>query len=77
MLLALRSAVGAGGEACCRNSEETALKTRYRWEDNIKTGLKEIGWEGVDWIKLAQDRDKRRAVVNVTVIIWVVQNVIS
>jgi hypothetical protein len=29
-------------------------KPRGRWENNIKTGLKEIGWEGVDWIHLAQ-----------------------
>jgi hypothetical protein len=27
-------------------------KPGRRWEDNIKTGLKEIGWEGVDWIDL-------------------------
>jgi hypothetical protein len=32
--------------------------TRCRWEDIIKMGLKEIGWKGVDWIDLAQDRDK-------------------
>jgi len=70
----LRSAVGAGHVVGAH--EETALKTRYRWEDNIKTGRKEIGWEGVDWINLAQDRDKRRTVVNTTVILWVVQNVI-
>jgi hypothetical protein len=33
--------------------------------DNIKMGLSEIGWGGVDWIGLAQDRDKWRALVNV------------
>jgi hypothetical protein len=32
--------------------------------DNIKMDLLEIGWGGVDWIGLAQDRDKWRAVVN-------------
>jgi hypothetical protein len=35
-----------------------------RWVDNIKMGLLEIGWGGVDWIGLAQDRDKWRALVN-------------
>jgi hypothetical protein len=30
---------------------------RSRWENNIKINLWEIGWEGVDWIDLAQDRD--------------------
>jgi len=34
-----------------------------RWEDNIKMCLQEIGWE-MDWIDLAQDKDKLRAVVN-------------
>jgi hypothetical protein len=34
------------------------------WVDNIKMDLKEIGLGGVDWIDLAQDRDKCRAVVN-------------
>jgi hypothetical protein len=37
---------------------------RRRWVDNIKMDLLEIGWGGVDWIGLAQDRDKWRAVVN-------------
>jgi hypothetical protein len=37
---------------------------RQRWEDNIKMGLTEIVWEGVDWMQLAQDRDHWRAVVN-------------
>jgi hypothetical protein len=31
---------------------------RRRWEDNIKMDLREIGWGGVDWIDLAQDRDR-------------------
>jgi hypothetical protein len=35
-----------------------------RWVDNIKMDLLEIGCSGVDWIGLAQDRDKRRALVN-------------
>jgi hypothetical protein len=32
--------------------------------DNVKMGLLEIGWGGVDWIDLAQERDKWRALVN-------------
>jgi hypothetical protein len=32
--------------------------------DNIKMDLKEIGWGGIDWIDLAQDRDQSRALVN-------------
>jgi hypothetical protein len=38
--------------------------SRRRWEDNIKMDLREIGWEGVDWLHLAQDRDQWRAVVS-------------
>jgi hypothetical protein len=35
-----------------------------RWVNNIKTDLGEVGWDGVDWIGLAQDRDRWRAYVN-------------
>jgi hypothetical protein len=38
-------------------------RPRRRWEDNIIMDLQELGW-GVDWIELAQDRDRWRAVVN-------------
>jgi hypothetical protein len=38
-------------------------RPRRRWEDNIKVGLQEVGW-GMDWIELAQDRDRWRALVN-------------
>jgi hypothetical protein len=34
------------------------------WDDNIKMNYEEIGWENVDFIRLAQDRDKWRALVN-------------
>jgi hypothetical protein len=33
--------------------------------DNIKMDLREIGWDGMDWIELAQDRDQWRALVRV------------
>jgi hypothetical protein len=32
--------------------------------DNIKIDLREIGWDGVDWVDLAQGRDQWRALVN-------------
>jgi hypothetical protein len=38
-------------------------RPRRRWEDGIRMDLKEIGLGGVDWIRLAQDRDRWRAVV--------------
>jgi hypothetical protein len=40
-------------------------KPRRRWMDNIKMDLREIRWDGMDWIDLAQDRDQWRALVNV------------
>jgi hypothetical protein len=39
-------------------------RSRRRWEDGIKMDLQEIGWGGVEWIHLPQDRDRWRAVVN-------------
>jgi hypothetical protein len=39
-------------------------RPRRRWVDNIKLGLGDIGWGGVDWVGLAQDRDRWRALVN-------------
>jgi hypothetical protein len=39
-------------------------RSRRRWEDNIKIDLREIGFGDVDWIYLAQDRDRWRALVN-------------
>jgi hypothetical protein len=35
-----------------------------RWEDNIKMDLQEVGYVGIDWIGLAQDRNSWRALVN-------------
>jgi hypothetical protein len=37
---------------------------RRKWVDNIKMDLREIGWDGMDWIDLAQNRDQWRALVN-------------
>jgi hypothetical protein len=39
-------------------------RLRHRWVDNIKIDLREKGWDGMDWIDLAQDRGHWRALVN-------------
>jgi hypothetical protein len=39
-------------------------RPRRKWVVNVKMDLREIGWDGVDWIGLAQDRDQWRALVN-------------
>ena len=33
-------------------------RPRYRWEDNIKVDLEEMGWVGMDWVDVAEDVDK-------------------
>jgi hypothetical protein len=42
-------------------------RPRRIWEDNIRMDLREIGWEGVDWMHVAQDSDQGRAVVNTVI----------
>jgi hypothetical protein len=44
--------------------KSTLARPRHGWEDGIKMDLKEIGWEGVEWIHLAWDRDSWQALVN-------------
>jgi hypothetical protein len=39
-------------------------KPRRRWVDNIKLDLRQIEWDGVDWIDRAQDTDRCKALVN-------------
>jgi len=46
-------------------------RPRHRWEDNIKTDLQEVGCEGMDWIELAQDRERWQALVNMVMNLWV------
>ena len=42
----------------------SAGRSRRRWEDNIRMDLQEVGYGGMDWIELFQDRDRWRALVN-------------
>jgi len=46
-------------------------KPRYRWEDNIKMDLREVGCGFMDWINLSQDRYRWWAVVNMVMNLWV------
>jgi hypothetical protein len=39
-------------------------RPKCRWVDNIKMGLRDIRWGGMDWIDLSQNRDQWRALVN-------------
>jgi hypothetical protein len=67
------------GRACITNGEQRNARRilvrnpegkrplgrpRRKWVNNIKMDLREIGWDGMDWIDLAQDRDQWRALVN-------------
>jgi len=46
-------------------------RPRRRWEDNIKMDLQKVGCGGMDWIELAQYRDRWWAIVNAVMNIWV------
>jgi hypothetical protein len=46
-------------------------RPRRRWVNNIKMDLREIGWDSMEWINLAQDRDQSRALVNTVMNFWV------
>ena len=58
-----------GGERCAQGSgwetrrKEPLGRPRRRWEDNIKMDLQEVGGSCRDWMDLAQDRDRWRALV--------------
>jgi hypothetical protein len=47
-----------------REGKRPLGRPRLRWEDNIKTDLQVVGCGGMDWIELAQDRNRWRALVN-------------
>jgi hypothetical protein len=46
-------------------------RPRHKWEDNIKMDLPRSGMGGMDWIDMAQDRDRWWAVVNAAMNLWV------
>jgi hypothetical protein len=57
--------VGHIGEERESQKGKRPLRTpRRRWEYNTKMDLTKIGWSGVDWINLAQDRDQWRTLAN-------------
>jgi hypothetical protein len=68
------------GNACyhsIQNLLSSQLLSRYikiriytTWVDNIKIDLRETGWDDMDWINLAQDRDRWRALVNMVMYLW-------
>jgi hypothetical protein len=45
-------------------------RPRHRWVPNIKIDLRQIGWDGTDWIDLTQDRDQWRVLVNMVMNFW-------
>jgi hypothetical protein len=49
-------------------------KPKRRWGDIIKMDLQEVGCGGLDWIELAEDRDRWRALVNAVMNLRVLQN---
>jgi hypothetical protein len=46
-------------------------RPRCRWENGIRMDVRETGWGSVDWIQLAQVRDRWRALVNTVMNLWV------
>jgi hypothetical protein len=46
-------------------------KPKPRWEDNIEKDLQEVGWGGMDWIGVSQDRDRFGALTNTVINLWV------
>jgi hypothetical protein len=46
-------------------------RPRRRWVDNIRMDIRVIGWSGVDWVGVAQDRDRWWALVKAVMNLWV------
>ena len=57
-----------GGETC---RKETALKIQHQLEGSSKMDLKELSWEGMDWIYLAEEMDKWQAFMDTVMQLWV------
>jgi hypothetical protein len=51
--------------------QRVTRKKRRRWVDNIKMGLRDTGWGGMNWMDLAKDRDQGKALVNTVMNLWV------
>jgi hypothetical protein len=49
------------------DGKRSLKRPRHRWVDNIKIDFREIEWDGMDWIELAQDRDQWRSFVNAVI----------
>jgi hypothetical protein len=68
IISAVRICTRGGKEECILMGKPEGKRPlgrpKHRWEDNIKMELREVGWDGMDWGDLAQDRDQRRALVN-------------
>jgi hypothetical protein len=52
------------GACSTHESDEKCIQDRRRWEDNIRIDLKEIVWECVDWMHLAEDRNNWQDLLN-------------
>jgi len=52
---------GFGGEACGKGP---LRRPRCKWADSIEMNLLDVGWEVMDWVNVAWDRDRWRALVN-------------
>jgi hypothetical protein len=53
------------------NIKYITIRPRRSWEYNIKMDPREIGWGGMDWINLAEDKDQWRALVNMVTNFWI------
>jgi len=62
-----RCAQGSSGKP---KGKRSLGRPRRRWEDNVKMYLQEVGGGG-DWMELAQDRNRCRALVNTVMNLWV------
>jgi hypothetical protein len=51
--------------------KEPLRTPRHRWEDSIRMNLREVGWEGVGWIHVAQERDHWQTLVNLVMVLQV------
>jgi hypothetical protein len=49
----------------CEVPVESSALISFGWENNIRMDLREIGWEGVDWIHLGKDRNWWQTLVNI------------